>query len=98
MDDDKPQYILMATQHKSKPKVYIRLLKIKKEDNKSFADIMKNIESKKQIETIVREKVTSGKATKPWSIYDNYNLFLDQEIDVKREQIKPYFDQAGAVK
>lgn len=91
MDDDKPQYILMVTQHKQKPKVYVRLLKIKKEDNKSFAEMMKNIESKKSIENIVRQKVEQGKAQKPWSAYDNYNLYLDTEMGmVKKDKIKPY--------
>ena len=57
--------------------------------------MMKNIKCKKELENMVREKVASGKVQKPWSAYDNYNLFLDTDLDIKQDKIQPYYDQSG---
>ena len=37
------------------------------------------------------EKLEKGQASEPRHYYDNYNLYLDQELtEIKRETIKPY--------
>lgn len=44
LDDEKPQFVLLLTKHKVKPKMFVRLLRIKKEDNKCFNSLMNDIE------------------------------------------------------
>lgn len=50
IDDEKPQYVLLITKHKLKSKVIVRMLKIKKENERSFAAVMEDIEVQRQME------------------------------------------------
>jgi hypothetical protein len=43
------------------------------------------------MQELVRNKMMNGEVSEPRSTYDNYNLFLDQDLDTfKRDTIKPY--------
>jgi hypothetical protein len=42
---------------------------------------MVDIENQRQLEQLVRVKVEKGEAREPRSIFDNYNLYLDNELD-----------------
>lgn len=68
----------------------VRLLKIKKENDRSFTAVMNDLENIKQIENIVKDRMSTGKIHKPRTSYDNYNCYLDDDIEVKKEDIKPY--------
>ena len=50
LDDERPQYVLLISSHWFKTKIIVRLLKIKKENDRSFTAIMKEIAHHKQIE------------------------------------------------
>ena len=45
IDDERPQFVLLVTKSKSKPKMIIRLLNIKKEKERSFSAVMNDIEN-----------------------------------------------------
>jgi hypothetical protein len=34
--------------------------------------------------------MSTGKVAEPRSSFDNYNIFLDEDIDVMRKDVKPY--------
>jgi hypothetical protein len=44
----------------------------------------------KNIEKIVKDGMETGRMQEPRSYFDNYNLKLDINIEMKRETIKPY--------
>ncbi|CDW71649.1 UNKNOWN [Stylonychia lemnae] len=91
IDDEKPQNVLLITKHLIRNKMIIRMLKIKKENERSFAAVMEDIELQRQMQELVRNKLINGEASEPRSSYDNYNLFLDQDLDqFKRDTVKPY--------
>lgn len=45
IDDEKPQFVLLVTKHMIKPKIIVRMLKIRKENDRSFSAVMMDIES-----------------------------------------------------
>lgn len=73
----------------------VRLLKIRKENDKSHEAFIEDQIVREQMESIVKEKLIKGEATQPRSIYDNYRLYLDKDIkQFKRDNVKPYIREA----
>lgn len=69
----------------------VRLLKIKKENDKSHEAYLEDQIVREQMESIVKEKLINGQGQKPRSNYDNYKLILDNDINsFKRDVVKPY--------
>lgn len=60
IDDEKPQYVLLMTKHKLKSKMIVRLLKIKKENDKSHEAYLEDQIVREQMESIVKEKLING--------------------------------------
>lgn len=60
IDDEKPQYVLLMTKHKLKSKMIVRLLKIKKELDRSHEAYLEDQIVREQMESIVKEKLING--------------------------------------
>jgi (2Fe-2S) ferredoxin len=50
------------------------LLKIKKENDRSFSTVIYDIENMKKLEKIVKEGIENGKIVEPRSYFENYKL------------------------